>query len=229
MLKIHQRKNKICWLHVQWDAPTFKCAHSAGRLCRNCFANASTGTRPHSPPFPEQLCVSLLHLCKSQQMNTSWVHSHKHAELLLQHLSCSLQQRPQTKTKSTRSTVQSSAVESKSTLNCSLQNNNGKKYNKKKKASDWDSTPMRTHGFVTCAPWLEAKASEPAQAGQKPLRLCEYLWVSMSHFLTGKTSSPRKPLNCTLAPVWAWFLIYASLNNDLCAIYYASPGLKLRI
>lgn len=105
-VKIHQRKNKICWLHVHWDAPTFKCAHSAGRLCRNCFASASTGTQPHSPPFPEQLCVSLLRLCKSQQMNMSWVHSHKHAELLLQHLSCSLQQRPHTNTKSARSTVQ---------------------------------------------------------------------------------------------------------------------------
>lgn len=53
---------------------------------------------------------------------------------------------------------------------------------------------MLMHRFVTCAPWLDAKAREPAQAGQKPLRLCEYLWVSMSHFLTGKTSSPRKTL-----------------------------------
>lgn len=175
MLKIHQRKNKICWLHVQWDAPTSKCAHSAGRLCRNCFANASTGTRPHSPPFPEQLRVSLLHLCKSQRMNTSWVHSHKHAELLLQRLSCSLQQRPQTKTKSTRSTVQSSAVESKSTLNCSLQNNNGKKYNKKK------SIRLRLHTYAharirhMCA--LAGSQSERACTGRTEAP--QAVWVFM--------------------------------------------------
>lgn len=179
MLKIHRRKNKICWLHVQWDAPTFKCAHSAGRLCRNCFANASTGTRPHSPPFPEQLCVSLLHLCKSQQMNTSWVHSHKHAELLLQHLSCSLQQRPQTKTKSTRSTVQSSAVESKLTLNCSLQNNNGKKYNKKKK-----------HQIET--PHLCARTdSSHVRPGWKPKRASLH-------------RQDRSPSGCVSIYGWAW-------------------------
>lgn len=204
-VKVYWRGKKKCWLHVQWDAPTFKCAHSAGCSCRKCLLMQAQ-THTHSP---EQLC--LLHLCKSQQMSMSGVHSHKRRRATPSTFQpphnnkrpasvCVEVKRDSSRYKIHTQNVQSCAIESKSTLNC-----RHSEKNKTKKPIG-----LRLHTYVHTRIWhmcaLAECQSEHAWAGLKPLRLCEYLWVSMSHSQTGKTSSHHKVFNCILPPAWAWIL-----------------------
>lgn len=171
---------------MQWDAPTFKCAHSAGYGCRKCLLMQA---QAHIPPPPEQLC--LLHLCKSQQMSMSWVHSHKRRRATPSTFQPPHNnKRPasvcvEVKRNSSRYKIHAHrAVESKSTLNC-------RTFRKKTKHKNPIKLRLHTYAHTRichmCA--MAGCQSEHARAGLKPLRLCEYLWVSMSHSQTGKTSS----------------------------------------